>query len=642
MAGFKVASVLSKDFTQVTVTGGGSALSTDINTVRIFRDNDGNGAINAPDASVSGVGDPFAASMVFNITGETGVTSARTYLIVANVDGAADITRNVSVSVASGAFVTTSVSNVGSATGNLREIDPAASPLITLSGALTQFTTAAGTPSAQQSYTVEGSNLSANVIITPPAEFKIRIDANAFSSSPISLTPAQVIAPGKTIDVVYDPAAAGSHSGNITHTSTGAAQKDKAVTGSSTASQPTVQATVTFGTVTSNSMVINFSGGNGANRVVVVSDVNAVTFVPTDGVASASVNSLYFSLTSPNGNKIVFDGPGSTVTVTGLDQLIQYHVAVYEYNGSGVTANYLTTSPGINNTTTLAKVVVPVPMVSQGGLTYTENFTDILNWGNAFNFGIGTNPWGSVGVNGAGVINDGVRTTVSTVAFATVTTTGGVQRGGASGSTNPVGSIVQLATGNTDNTATNAIEIFLDFTGVGAGTLSYDWATVINSGGDRNSSLRVFTSIDGVTYTPLPAAHVLDKANGAIVTGSVTAVALPVSFTNSATARIRFYITNGTGGSNNSRAKIAIDNLVVTATTPPTQLVVTTISPIMPTQGAGFSVTVEARDGSNIPQNVLTNTNVTLSFLSGTGAFGGTLTGVILAGTNNVVISATL
>src|SRR5258706_9437675 len=40
---------------------------------------------------------------------------------------------------------------------------------------------------------------------------------------------------------------------------------------------------------------------------------------------------------------------------------------------------------------------------------------------------------------------------------------------------------------------------------------------------------------------------------------------LPVAFNNSATARLRFYCHNGTGGTTGSRPKISIDNLMVTA-----------------------------------------------------------------------------
>ena len=101
-----------------------------------------------------------------------------------------------------------------------------------------------------------------------------------------------------------------------------------------------------------------------------------------------------------------------------------------------------------------------------------------------------------MGVNATGTIPDGVKTTVSTATFVT-STAGGVQKG--------AGNIQLLSTNATDNINADAIDLLLDFTGVTAGTLSYDFATVFNTTGNRNGSLRVYTSIDGTTFTELPA-----------------------------------------------------------------------------------------------------------------------------------------
>jgi hypothetical protein len=59
---------------------------------------------------------------------------------------------------------------------------------------------------------------------------------------------------------------------------------------------------------------------------------------------------------------------------------------------------------------------------------------------------------------------------------------------------------------------------------------------------------------------------VLNFTNNVAASGSRTAIALPATFTNSATARIRFYYHNGSGGTTGSRPKLAIDNLSVTGT----------------------------------------------------------------------------
>ena len=210
----------------------------------------------------------------------------------------------------------------------------------------------------------------------------------------------------------------------------------------------------------------------------------------------------------------------------------------------------------------------PVPMASQPSFTYTENFADITNWTNNFAAGTGANRWLGFAPNATGTIPDGVRTTATTLVFQATSTSGGVQRGGLASSNNPAGTIVMLATGTPQNTTAAAIEVFLDFTGTTAGTLSFDWSRVNNSTGDRIGSLKVFTSTDGTTYTELTGAAVSNLVNnGGTASGSITTVQLPSSFDNSATARVRFYYFNGsTNGTTGSRPKIAIDNLVITST----------------------------------------------------------------------------
>ncbi len=198
----------------------------------------------------------------------------------------------------------------------------------------------------------------------------------------------------------------------------------------------------------------------------------------------------------------------------------------------------------------------PVPMASQPGQSYTENFADVANWTNGFASGIGANRFGSVLVNATGTIPDGLRITTSTATFVSGTS-GGVQKG--------TGTLMLLSTGATDNTSSAAVDFLMDFTGVDAGTLSFDWASVNNSTGDRKGSLRVFYSTDGTSFTELTAAQVLNFTNNTLTSGSVTTVELPDAFNNNPNARLRFYYHNGSGGTTGSRPKISIDNLTVTA-----------------------------------------------------------------------------
>lgn len=198
----------------------------------------------------------------------------------------------------------------------------------------------------------------------------------------------------------------------------------------------------------------------------------------------------------------------------------------------------------------------PVPMSVQPGLVYTENFADIANWTNGFASGMGANRFGAVPVSSNGTIPAAGKTTASSATFSSGTSTG-VQKGS--------GNIILLSTSATDNTTAVAFDLLLNFSGANAGTLSFNWASVNNSSGDRKGSLRVYASPDGTTFIELTAAAVLNFTNNILASGSVSSIGLPASFNYSATSVLRFYYHNGTGGTTGSRPKISIDNISVTA-----------------------------------------------------------------------------
>lgn len=200
---------------------------------------------------------------------------------------------------------------------------------------------------------------------------------------------------------------------------------------------------------------------------------------------------------------------------------------------------------------------VPVPMASQSGLSYTETFGDIANWAENFTSGAGATRFAALPAGGSGSIPSAAKLTVATTNWSS-SSTAGKQKG--------TGQLVLLATGSSDNSAALAVDFYMDFSGVNAGTLSFTWEGINNSTGDRRSSLRVYWSTDGSAFTELAGAQVLNFQNGSPATGTVSAVALPAAFDNQAGARLRFYCHNGTGGTTGNRPKLGLDNLTVTAT----------------------------------------------------------------------------
>jgi hypothetical protein len=132
--------------------------------------------------------------------------------------------------------------------------------------------------------------------------------------------------------------------------------------------EPTTPSTVSFGTRTNASLVVNFNGGNGARRVVFVKQGSAVDYTPTDAVAPSGIDAVFGAGTQfGTGNYAVYDGNGTSVTVTGLTKNTTYHIAVYEYNNNSASLpNYFATA-GTDNATTYN------PTIAVGSVTAFGN-----------------------------------------------------------------------------------------------------------------------------------------------------------------------------------------------------------------------------------------------------------------------------
>ncbi len=111
------------------------------------------------------------------------------------------------------------------------------------------------------------------------------------------------------------------------------------------ATEPTTAATVSFGTRTDVSLVLNFSGGDGGRRVVLLKQGSAVDATPADRTTYTANAAFGSGDQLGTGNWVVYDGTGASVTVTGLTKNTTYHVAVFEYNNNSAgSPNYYTTA----------------------------------------------------------------------------------------------------------------------------------------------------------------------------------------------------------------------------------------------------------------------------------------------------------
>jgi trimeric autotransporter adhesin len=436
---------------------------------------------------------------------------------------------------------------------------------LTLTSSLPDFgAVCINTEAGPNSFTIDGTDLDgSNISLAALSGFTYAETVGGTYTSTLNFS---YTAPGftnKQIFVKFNPTTVQSYNGNIS------------LTGGNIASPFNIVAV-----------------GNGVNTLPAVTTNASLSVSPTTGTPAATITvtgcaaitqyGIEYSTTTgfPDGTGIKV--PASNLN-TGNFSVVITNLAPntrYYYKGY-VIANSVATY-GLQQAFTCT--TLPVPMALQPGLSYTEDFANISDWSNFFILGGGANHFNGLSSNTTppatpGLIPGATILTASTGSFQTnatgippAITSGGVQRGTDQlAPLSPTQSIILLSTGsqssgNPDNSSSAAIDFYLDFTGVKAGTLSFDFATLNNSTGNRPGSMRVYASINGTTFTELTGAAVLDFINNVPVSGSKNNIQLPANFDNSATARLRFYYHNGTTNSGSgSRPKISIDNIHITA-----------------------------------------------------------------------------
>jgi uncharacterized repeat protein (TIGR02543 family) len=205
--------------TTITLTSGNATVQANftINTYTITATAGANGAI-SPSGAVSV---NHGANQMFTISPNAGY-----HTVDVLVDG-----------ISQGVIPTYTFTNV---TAN-HTIDATfaidATPTILTSGGPLSFAnTPAGGVSAEQSYTVEGTSLTANLVVTSPSpDFEVSTTPGSGFGSSVSLTPVSGTVATTTIYVRFTPGSSGLKSGNITNASTGATTQNVAVSGTGTA-----------------------------------------------------------------------------------------------------------------------------------------------------------------------------------------------------------------------------------------------------------------------------------------------------------------------------------------------------------------------------------------------------------------------
>lgn len=140
------------------------------------------------------------------------------------------------------------------------------------------------------------------------------------------------------------------------------------------AETPTIQtSSLAASNLTSTSVQLDFTAGNGEKRIIIAKNNSAVDFEPVDEKTYSANSSFGTSPELGTGNYVVYTGTGTSATVTGLNPDESYHFYAVEFNGSSGNEQYLQTNPERIDILTKAET----PTVQASNLT-PSNLTTTL------------------------------------------------------------------------------------------------------------------------------------------------------------------------------------------------------------------------------------------------------------------------
>jgi hypothetical protein len=273
-------------------------------------------------------------------------------------------------------------------------------PTIITSGSLSAFTSCSGFVSSEQSYSVFGFGLTADITITAPTGFELSTTSGSGFTSPLTLTQSSGSVSSTTIYVRLKTTATGSPSGNITNASTSATTKNVSASGTVTTSvTPSVSVSGTSSICSGTSVTFTATPTNGGsspsyqwkkngtnvgtnsttytNAALVNGDVISCVMTANNTCQTTSTgtsNSITMSISQPSvGGTVASDqsvmsgGNASTINLTG-------------HTGS-VTKWQRSTVLDFSTFTDVANTTTSVSGASMGGITETIYYRAVVQNG---------------------------------------------------------------------------------------------------------------------------------------------------------------------------------------------------------------------------------------------------------------------
>ncbi|AZB21729.1 hypothetical protein EG338_06325 [Kaistella haifensis] len=291
------------------------------------------------------------------------------------------------------------------------------------------------------------------------------------------------------------------------------------------ATEPSIAATaVNFTNVTSSGFTVNWTNGNGGARMVLIKEAGTVTADPQDGTGYTPNSIMGSGSQIGAGNYVIYAGTGSSVAVTGLSAATTYHIAVYEYNGTGATANYLTTSPGRNNQKTLNPTrgwQIAAANVLQT-LTFDTGVAQVSNGpfkGSGFaptpsEGQLNSNAWSVSGLAGGNILFGGTNTNPD---FSRGVSNGSAEEGGIYAFYTAPGNAALGIQPSPSGFVPGSLTLKLqNRTGVPITSLSIGYKVFLYNDQATSSSLNFSHSADNTSFTPIPQLNVVSPGTADI------------------------------------------------------------------------------------------------------------------------------
>jgi surface protein len=172
-------------------------------------------------------------------------------------------------------------------------------PIITASTISGAFTACAGTASATQTFTVSGTNLTANISITAPTGYEVSTASGSGFGSSVTLTQTSGSVASTPVYVRMAATATGTPSGNITLTSTGATAQNVAVSGTVNALPTIALGSVSNITTTATTFSLPYTATTGSPNQYSITAGTPNVMAGFSAVSNASLTGSPLSLTVP-------------------------------------------------------------------------------------------------------------------------------------------------------------------------------------------------------------------------------------------------------------------------------------------------------------------------------------------------------